>query len=131
DWIDFNTTMPSGIARYSAWLASVLHTPLDLTHKATLQFLLLVGLAITFAVLVPVLRRPGPARWLLGIGIPVVLLFATPDLGRREHLVCVGLLGWIASIVLAGGGIRRPWPIAIIAGVVAGLVLYAKPHFVL
>jgi hypothetical protein len=131
DWVDFNTTAPSGLGRYSAWLASVLHTPLDLTHKSTIFLLALVGLGVAFAVMLPALRKPGPARWVFAIGIPVVLLFATPEIGRREHLMSIGIMGWVGSIILAASGVRRPWPIALAAGVVAGLVLYEKPHFAL
>lgn len=131
DWVDFNTTAPSGLGRYSAWLASVLHTPLDYTHKSTIFILALLGLGVTFAVMLPVLRKPGPARWVLGVGIPAVLLFATPELGRREQMLCIGAMGWAASIVLAASGIRRSWPVAVAAGLVAGLALYEKPHFAL
>lgn len=131
DWVDFNTTAPSGLGRYSAWLASVLHTPLDLTHKSTIFILALTGLGIAFAVLLPVFRKPGAARWVTGIGIPAVLLFATPELGRREQMLCIGIMGWAASSVLAASSIRRPWPVAVAAGIAAGLALYEKPHFVL
>lgn len=130
DWVDFNTTAPSGLGRFSAWLAPILHTPLDITHKATLLSLILLGLGTAFAAALPVLRQPGPRRWVLAIGVPLVILFATPDVGRREHLMSVGILGWVISILLASSGARRPMPVAILAGVVAGFAIYMKPHFI-
>lgn len=131
DWIDFNTSAPAGLGRYSAWLAQLLGTPLDITHKWTILLLALLGVGIAFAVMLPILRRPGAARWLLGAGIPAILLFATPELGRREQMACIGLMAWVASIALAASGIRRPWPIAMLAGLAAGLALFEKPHFAL
>jgi hypothetical protein len=131
DWMDFNTPAPSGVARWSAWLASVLQTPLDLTHKATIYLLTFAGLGVAFAVLLPELRKPGPSRWILAIGLTTVLMFATPEIGRREQMFCIGALGWIASILLAARDVQRPWPIAALAGLAAGLALYEKPHFIL
>ncbi len=131
DWMDFNTTAPSSVGRYSAWLASVLGAPLDITHKWTILLLALSGVGIAFAVLLPVLRKPGAARWVLGVGIPAVLLFATPEFGRREQMLCIGVMGWAASIALAACGLKRPWPLAVLAGLAAGLALYEKPHFAL
>jgi hypothetical protein len=131
DWMDFNTTAPSSVGRYSAWLASVLGTPLDITHKWTILLLALAGVGIAFAVLLPVLRKPGAARWVFGAGLPFVLLFATPEFGRREQMLCLGVAGWAASIALAAYGVKRSSPVALLAGLAAGLALYEKPHFAL
>lgn len=131
DWIDFNTTAPSSIGRFSAWFAGVIGAPLDTTHKWTILLLAASALAVAFGVMTPALRKPGPARWVLGAGIPFVLLFATPELGRREQMVCIGLMGWIALISMAAYGVKRPRYLEMLAGLAAGLALYEKPHFAL
>lgn len=130
DLIDINTPASVFISQLSDWIASALHAPLDQTHKAVLLAVAGAAIALSFAVLSPLLRQPGLGRWCIAIGLPAVMLFATPAIGGREHLAVIGLTPWVLSVAMAGRTTINP-ALGAVLGVVAGCAMLLKPHFVL
>lgn len=133
DVLEFNTPASVEIAQLSDWIATALHTPLDLTHKAVILAVMAACLAACLAVVSPLLRRPGPGRWCIAIGLAVVTMFgAAQGIGAREQLCCLMMMPWALSIA-AGDGVgptskSRVFQVAI--GAAAGFGLFFKPHFI-
>lgn len=127
--IDFNTPGAYGPAFLALGLSAATHAPLDLAEKAVIFALAGLSLAASFAVLSPMLRKPGVMRWILAVGLPAVALFLTPAIGIREHLVVLGLTPWALSIAMADE--KRSLALNLAVGAAAGAVLFLKPHFVI
>lgn len=130
DLIDVNTPAAVFISQLSDWIARLLHTPLDLTHKAVILAACAASLSLSFAVLSPVLRRPGWGRWCIVVGLSAAVLFATPAIGGREHLAMIGMMPWVLSIAMTGQTRISP-ALGITIGVAAGCAMLLKPYFVL
>ena len=129
DIIDFNTPAAVFIGQLSDWIARALRAPLDQTHKAVVLAAAATGLALSFTVLSPVLRKPSLGRWCIAIGLSAAILFATPAIGGREHLAVIGLMPWVLSTAMADRASANP-PLGIALGMAAGCAMLLKPHFV-
>ncbi|RYG96082.1 MAG: hypothetical protein EON58_12825, partial [Alphaproteobacteria bacterium] len=130
DLIDVNTPASVFISQLSDWIASALSAPLDQTHKAVVLVAIGAAIALSFVVLLPILRQPGLGRWCIAIGLPAAVLFATPAIGGREHLAAVGLMPWVLSVAMAGR-MTTGRVLSIAIGATAGFAMLLKPHFAL
>lgn len=93
--------------------------------------LCLASIALVDAVLrrsIEALPRRG---FLLTACAAVLLLAPGYDFGQREHLLLVGTLPYIAAASVAAAGGRVPRGLGIVVGLMSGVGICLKPHFLL
>ena len=69
------------------------------------------------------------ANVLLLFWLFALLPLTRADFGQREHLLMALVLPYLAAASARAAGVRPPTPLALLAGVLAGVGMSLKPHF--
>ena len=114
------------------WLAGVTGIAAELTVHAWVVLWAVISLLLVRHLAAPagVTGKPGQFL-LLGVAAFVLLVLPARCFGEREQFAVAGLLPWLTLLAARWNGWRPGFALAIVIGVLAGLVLTIKPYFAL
>lgn len=131
DYIDFNLPPIIFLGRLSGLLSESTGIPLDYAHKILILSILLGAVLLSVFTFRAGTAVTSLALATMTVGLSVAVFFATPELGRREHLLLACCLPWLLTIARDRSKDPIPPRIQILSGLFAGIAILLKPHFVL
>lgn len=131
DIIEPNPPLAWYLGMPSAWLATILGTPIAATFHVMVAGAALCSVA-AFDMLVRADSQERRSQRYLPTLVAALFLLLLPyrDFGQREHLMLIAALPYVALAALRGSdGVQVPRATALAIGVVAGVGFALKPHF--
>ncbi|MBW8734279.1 MAG: hypothetical protein JF571_08245 [Asticcacaulis sp.] len=120
-------------------VAILMHVPAALIERwttvpAELLFTVMVfgGALASGLFFVATVKRVVPnVQFLLPVVLFVLLIAPLNGFDQREHVALILTLPLIGVVVLRAGGVKPPWAIIVLVGLLAGLAPMIKPYFAL
>ena len=132
DVVEINPPLIIGLNVPAVVFGRIFNVPAALVYRSCVLLLVVTSLGVSAALLKRLLARsPALRRGALLLAALVLLPMAEVDFGEREHLMLALFLPYAWLVALRARGLTVPAGLAALLGLLVGIGVALKPHFLL